>query len=226
MFGRFFTNGHQIEKELIGEANPNNTDVIGKSRFENIDVRERPFHEAKISQPEGSDPRYPKEKFAGTVHWKITEKMGIDPDELLFYTAGGGTSDLDKRGVDCWFETTLEEEVVRVTIDITINKSGKGADNPYESGEHKADIVFTVPSSGLDHKYHKEEFEEYCDGLATQVVSFLKARHESIKERHALQQTHQEIKTTRPVVTNTGGIRKWVSPETPPKKRSGDTRAA
>lgn len=155
--------GGIAEEELVGKSRYEEITHIAKSHFE-YSTRGSALNLIRDMQP--FDPTDPEPDFANAVHYYIFEKMGIDAEQLRFYTAVG--SPLDKfHGVDGWFETGDGNNMKMVTIDVTLN--------PNKSDGYKADIIFLVPNGGLDRKVDKEQFIQYSEDLANQVVTkFLK----------------------------------------------------
>ena len=150
--------GGIVEQELVGKSRYEAVAHADSSHFEYI-----PFRQAmvvlKSMQP--FDPTDPTPDFANTVHYYIYEGLGVDAEGVKFYTAV--RSPLDRfHGVDAWFE--VGDKVV--TLDVTMNQN--------KDDGYKADVTFVVPNGGLDRKVDKEQFIEYSQKLAEEVLRLIK----------------------------------------------------
>ncbi len=150
---RFENHGYTggiAEKELIGSSGFEKN----KEHFEYI-PRRQAFEVVKSMQK--FDSTDPDPDFANAVHALIFEELGLSAENLHFYSAVGSPLDLF-HGVDAWFEL---DNGKRVTIDLTMNPN---------KDEYKADIVFLVPTDGLDRKVDNNQFMEYSKKLAQEVI--------------------------------------------------------
>lgn len=159
--------GGIIEQELFGKSlyEKNNEEFEG-SHYKYL-PRKVALDILKDMQP-FDDPTDPEPEYINTVHALIFEKLGIDAQDVKFFTAVKSPLDIF-HGVDGWFEIVGGNgNLVIVTIDITAN--------PKKGDEHKADIVFLVPKGGLDRKVDKEQFIRYSESLADEVVEFFEEK--------------------------------------------------
>lgn len=153
--------GGMVEKELFGQSGYESTEHLDFSDYKYI-TRGTSFNVLKGMQP--FEPTDPEPDFANTVHYYVYEGLGLDAENVKFYTAV--KSPLDKfHGIDGWFEIDKDGRLRRVTVDITMND---------HKDEYKADVVFLIPNGGLDRKVDKEQFIEYSNSLAEKVIEFLK----------------------------------------------------
>ncbi|MDO8592846.1 MAG: hypothetical protein Q7R92_03720 [bacterium] len=148
--------GHLIERELFGGAKPEKNAEL-KDRYVkyrdavNIAKERQPIHETE---------------FSISLRSKIGEIMEFGIDKIKIFTAIG--TPLDKyHGVDAFVETDLSQgRKVVVTLDVT--------QNPNKGDNYKADIVFFVPSDGIDQELDKAGYDEIVNEVAQQVVDRIK----------------------------------------------------
>ncbi len=156
--------GGIVEEELFGKSNFERANRIESSDYKYANMRIS-FEVLKNLQP--FDKTDPTPDFANTVHYHVFEGLGLDAEDLRFFTAV--KSPLDRfHGIDGWFEIGDEGDPKRVTVDITMN--------PNKDTGYKADIIFLIPKGGLDRKVDKEQFLEYSQKLADEVMAFFKMR--------------------------------------------------
>jgi hypothetical protein len=153
--------GKILEQELFGASRYQEMTGEHSPDFEYREL-EQGFRVLKTMQP--FDSTDPAPDFANAVHAYIFDRLGLDAEKVHFYTAV--ESSLDRyQGIDGWFEITTNGEDLRVTIDITQNPNKES---------YKANIVFLVPNGGLDRKVDKEQFKEYTNNLANEVIEIFK----------------------------------------------------
>jgi len=162
MLGSSYTGG-LMERELLGVNQEKKTmeDIraIGYIPFR------KSMEVARNMQPY-EDPSDPDPRFANDLLAMICEKLNLKTvDEfkkLRIYTAVD--SYLDKvHGVDAWVELDVEgEDMVVVTLDVTKNES-KGE-------EYKADVVFLMPSEGLDPIDDKKEYLAKLEDVSNRII--------------------------------------------------------
>lgn len=161
--------GKIVERELFGKSlhskYEQNEEVGGY--WERYDF-ERRLEILKRLQPFQSIEAAPD--FAKTVHTLASDKLKIDPKVLRFFTAVESPVDWMNK-IDGWFEIKIKDgPMLRVTIDITTNPEKALPKYP-------ADIPdFLVPSDGLDRKVDENQFLEYSNSLADEVVMILRPK--------------------------------------------------
>jgi len=152
--------GGLVEQELLGKSLYENKERENFSEY-GYTTRDHSFRVLKDMQ--SFDPTDPQPDFANTVHYYVFNGLGLEAENVRFFTAV--KSPLDRfHGVDAWFEIDDDTTTTVITIDVTMN--------PNKETGHKADIIFLVPSGGLDRKVDKGQFLEYSQKLANEVIEF------------------------------------------------------
>ncbi len=150
-----------MEKELFSES----------KKFKDIRLYDFyiPFKKAvevvKRTQP-FADPANPTPEFANDLRKQVSNLLNLKDNDkkLKFYTAVG--SHLDRwHKIDAFLE--LEDDngkITRVTLDVTINAK--------KGDEYGADIVFLVPSDGIDKRVNEEEYNKTIQDLSEDIKKY------------------------------------------------------
>ena len=138
--------GDIAEEEVLGQVTPEQRKL--EKNFERYSGEFFPIEEAmdlvrpKDCQP-FKDPTNPREKpFPRDVHDVVAERLGLKNRRQLRYFTAAGKSNLDRNGVDAFYELDLGEgKNVRATIDITKREDVEE--------KYKSDVAFRWPNEGI-----------------------------------------------------------------------------
>ena len=169
--------GKQMEDELLGSVeNPKDMPELAEKFKENGFIKLKDaMRTIKRYQP-FEDPSDPDPQFANDLHAKVAEKLLIDDySRVRFYTAVGTYIDV-VNGVDAFLEIDDKSgKTIFVTLDVTINP---------KKDSHKADVVFFVPSNGIDPKDDRAMYMEKIEEVANRVAEAFNNNLEKINKNH------------------------------------------
>lgn len=161
-----YSSGHMVEHEAFGE-------VKETLRRERSYMPYRQSIETVKNHQPWDDPTDPEPRFANDLHATVFDDLGLNAEDVRFYTAVGSSLD-HHHGVDAFFEIGVDKQVDIVTLDVTMNEL-KGEDA-------KADVTFHMPSEGLDPKLDKERYLELVKEVSSRVgeaLSYKQKREEA-----------------------------------------------
>lgn len=156
--------GRLAEEEFLGAVrNPENMPELKKKYEEDGFIKLKDAMQVIKRYQPFENPSDPDPRFANDLHATVAEKLGLDDFEnLRFYTAVGTYIDV-ANGVDAFIELDKDGKTMFTTLDITTN--------PQKGDSHKADIVFFVPSQGLDPKEDKKAYQEKIEEVSEKVLA-------------------------------------------------------
>jgi len=157
--------GGVSESEVLGDADVDKQEVEREFKGEYINFSQAvDIVKGQQRIQDSTDPRKP---FPNDVHATIAKKLGVDCEQVHFYTAVGSYLD-KKHGVDAFFELDVGDgNVVRTTLDIT--------QNPHKH-DYKADVILHWPATGIDtkDKEDKKIWKDKVKETSEELVEFLK----------------------------------------------------
>jgi hypothetical protein len=157
--------GGIIQHELLGAVDKKKeTDFLREVESSYLNFRDSMELVKRCQMDESA---IPKTEFARELRKRIIKLLKLDnPRNLKFFTAVNSYLD-HKHGIDAFMELEAEDgRILRVTFDCTKN-TDKGE-------EGKADVVFLVPSDGIDRKTDKKQFNEVINDVAKRASVVLR----------------------------------------------------
>ncbi|HOZ53463.1 MAG TPA: hypothetical protein PK142_02175 [bacterium] len=175
----------ELKKEHASEIKNFIEERISKNRhkFLNELSVEEQFKIIEKSQPKNSDPTEPMTSFADDLHATIVDELGIDYENLEYYTAVN--SHLDYCGVDAflkfkYLDSKGKEKETRICLDITKNSMAGKMEQQKEKaragGKSLSDIVVFAENENYSRK--RPEDHDLMEKTAKEIIKIYKQKIE------------------------------------------------
>jgi len=144
---------------------------------------EEQFKIIEKSQPNNSDPSEPLTNFADDLHATIVDELGIEYEDLEYYTAVN--SHLDYSGVDAflkfkYLDTEKKEKEIRICLDVTKNSVAGKIEQQKEKaragGTSLSDIVIFTENENYSRK--RLEDQELIKKTAKKIIEIYQQKME------------------------------------------------